>query len=136
MFLPTNASPGEKEAMEMKGPLMLIRRCMVTKKPVIVSLRNNRKVIGCVVAYDRHYNMILMDAVETGVTGSKNKGAKKRRKQVSRRLGNVFVRGDTVVLVASGVGSASHAQKTIDESQSEDKQQLRNTADSEQQPYN
>ncbi|KAH9411386.1 LSM domain-containing protein [Ordospora pajunii] len=131
MFLPTNADPGEKEAMEMKGPLMLIRRCMVSRKPVIVSLRNNRKVIGCVVAYDRHYNMLLMDAVETGVTGSKNKGAKKRGRQVNRRLGSVFIRGDTVILVASGAGSASHASKAIVESQNEDAPQLKSSAEPE-----
>ncbi|AFN83963.1 small nuclear ribonucleoprotein D2 [Encephalitozoon romaleae SJ-2008] len=105
MFLPKNLdSPNEKEEMEMKGPLSLVHRAMVKAMPVLVSLRNNRKVMGKVIAYDRHYNLLMGDAKEIGNMRGRNKGKKKRQGcDFSRRLGNVFIRGDTVILVAGGV---------------------------------
>ncbi|KMV65312.1 Sm-like ribonucleoprotein subunit D2 [Encephalitozoon cuniculi EcunIII-L] len=105
MFLPNNLDdPNEKETMEMKGPLSLVRRAMVKMKPVLVSLRSNRKVLGRVVAYDRHYNLLMEDAKELGTTRGKNKGRKKRQGcEFSRKLGKVFIRGDTVILVAGEI---------------------------------
>ncbi|ADM12480.1 small nuclear ribonucleoprotein D2 [Encephalitozoon intestinalis ATCC 50506] len=104
MFLPNNPdNPGEKESMEMKGPLSLVRRAMVKMIPVLISLRNNRKVTGKVVAYDRHYNLLVREAREFGTARGRNKGRKKRQgSEFSRKLGNVFIRGDTVILVAVG----------------------------------
>lgn len=104
MFLPNDLNdPNRKEVAEANGPLSLVRRAMVRTRPVIVSLRSNRKVVGRVVAYDRHYNLLMADAKELGVVRSRNKGKRKKEgREVCRRLGNVFIRGDTVILVASG----------------------------------
>lgn len=104
MFLPTNDSnPNEKEKAEFEGPLSLLYRSVIKMTPVLVSLRNNRKILGRVVAYDRHYNLLMTSAREIGVLVSKNKGKKKREegREISRDLGNMFVRGDGVILVAS-----------------------------------
>lgn len=102
MFLPATRSRDEKEDAEAGGPLSLLHRAMVKTSPVLVSLRNNRKIVGCVVAYDRHYNLLMSSACEFGVLSSKNKGKKKKEgRETSRELGNVFVRGDGVVLVAN-----------------------------------
>jgi small nuclear ribonucleoprotein D2 len=103
MFLPTNQNnPNEKEKAESMGPLSLLHRSMVKGSPVLVSLRNNKKMKGTVVAYDRHYNILMADAKEISVRVSKNRGKKKKEgKEVARSLGNVFLRGDGVVLVAN-----------------------------------
>lgn len=116
MFLPKNLdSPNEKEEMEMKGPLSLVHRAMVKAMPVLVSLRNNRKVVGKVIAYDRHYNLLMGDAKELGTMRGRNKGKKKRQGcDFSRQLGNVFIRGDTVILVAGGIGPFQ--QKDLEDS--------------------
>ncbi|AFM99254.1 Sm-like ribonucleoprotein subunit D2 [Encephalitozoon hellem ATCC 50504] len=124
MFLPKNLeSPNEKEAMEMKGPLSLVHRAMVKMMPVLVSLRNNRKVVGKVIAYDRHYNLLMEDAKELGTMRGKNRGKKKRQGcGFSRRLGNVFIRGDTVILVAGGAGGLQEEglKSTEDQKRAED----------------
>lgn len=103
MFLPNDQNnPGEKERKEIEGPLSLLHRSMVKIAPIVVSLRNNRKVIGNVVAYDRHYNLLMSNAKEVGVVGNKNRGKKKREgREFSRELGNMFIRGDGVILVAN-----------------------------------
>lgn len=103
MFLPTGQVDGNKKGrMEAEGPLSLLHRSVHNMTPVLVGLRNNRKVIGRVLAYDRHYNLLLSSAKEVGVVSSMNKGKKKKEEhEFSRELGNMFIRGDSVILVTT-----------------------------------
>jgi small nuclear ribonucleoprotein D2 len=105
MFLPTaQNSPDEKEKAELAGPLSLLHRSMAKEAPVLVSMRNNKKVRGVIMAYDRHYNILLRNAREIGIRASKNKGRKKKDgKEVVRDMGCVFLRGDSVILVANAI---------------------------------
>jgi len=58
-------------------------------KRIIVELKNTRQYIGKLVAFDIHINVVLEDA-EEHIDG-----------KLSRKLGRVFVRGDTIILISS-----------------------------------
>ena len=53
-----------------------------------VELKNGRQYIGKLIAFDIHINTVLQDAEEF-VDG-----------QLKRKLGNVFIRGDTITIVS------------------------------------
>ncbi len=57
-------------------------------KRVIVELKNNRQYVGKLKSFDIHVNVVLEDA-EEHVDG-----------QVKRKLGVVFIRGDTITVIS------------------------------------
>jgi small nuclear ribonucleoprotein len=57
-------------------------------KRVIVELKNGKQLLGTLKAFDIHINTVLEDAEER-VDG-----------QVTRKLGHVFLRGDTIILIS------------------------------------
>jgi len=58
-------------------------------KRVIVELKNNKQYIGELEAFDIHINVVLNDAEER-VDG-----------EVKRKLGTLFVRGDTITIIST-----------------------------------
>ncbi|GCE97944.1 mRNA splicing protein [Zygosaccharomyces mellis] len=83
------------EEFEFKhGPLSLINDSVITKNPVIISLRNNHKIIARVKAFDRHCNMILENVKELW-TEKKNKRVINKERFISK----LFLRGDSVIVV-------------------------------------
>ena len=58
-------------------------------KKVIVELKNNKQLIGTLRAFDIHINTVL-DDTEEHVDG-----------ELKRKLGTVFIRGDTIVTISS-----------------------------------
>lgn len=57
-------------------------------KRVIVELKNDKQIIGTLKAFDIHINVVLNNAEER-VDG-----------EVKRKLGTVFIRGDTIVIIS------------------------------------
>jgi small nuclear ribonucleoprotein len=57
-------------------------------KKVIVDLKNQRQYIGTLKAFDIHINVVL-DDTEERIDG-----------EVKRKLGTVFIRGDTIILIS------------------------------------
>ena len=57
-------------------------------KRVIVELKNNMQYIGKLKSFDIHINLVLEDAEER-VDG-----------EVKRKLGVVFIRGDTITIIS------------------------------------
>ncbi len=57
-------------------------------KKVIIELKNNKQLIGSLEAFDIHINTVLKNAEEY-VDG-----------ELKRKLGTVFIRGDTIVLIS------------------------------------
>ncbi|QLL35034.1 hypothetical protein HG536_0H04100 [Torulaspora globosa] len=83
------------EEYEFKhGPLSLINDSMKTKTPVIISLRNNHKIIARVKAFDRHCNMVLENVKELWTERRGNKAENKER-----FISKLFLRGDSVIVV-------------------------------------
>lgn len=58
-------------------------------KRIIVELKNNKQYVGKLLAFDIHINIVLEDAEER-VEG-----------EVKRKLGMVFIRGDTTTIIST-----------------------------------
>lgn len=56
---------------------------------VILDLKNGRQLVGKLQAFDIHINVVLEDCEER-VDGV-----------VKRKLGTVFIRGDTIIIISS-----------------------------------
>ncbi|AMD22876.1 HHR107Wp [Eremothecium sinecaudum] len=83
------------EEFEFKhGPMSLINEAMISKVPVIISLRNNHKIIARVKSFDRHCNMVLENVKEIWTEKEGNKVANKER-----FISKLFLRGDSVIVV-------------------------------------
>jgi len=57
-------------------------------KKVLVELKNGKQIIGTLKAFDIHINTVLDDAEEL------------EENQVKRKIGKVFLRGDTIILIS------------------------------------
>ena len=75
----SESKDAEALAKEMQeGPLSLLYDSAKKGTPVMVCCRNNRKLIGRIKAFDRHFNMVLEGVTEIWtVPGVKGKGQKK-----------------------------------------------------------
>ena len=72
--------------MESERPLDALNAAR--GKRVIVELKNQRQYIGNLKAFDIHINTVLEDA-EEHIDGA-----------LKRKLGKVFIRGDTIILIS------------------------------------
>ena len=71
--------------MEQSRPLDALNKSK--GKRVIVELKNNRQYTGSLNAFDIHVNVVLDDVEE------------RENGEVKRKLGTVFIRGDTILLI-------------------------------------
>jgi small nuclear ribonucleoprotein len=72
--------------VEMARPLDALNKAR--GKRVIVELKNGRQYVGTLIAFDIHINTVLENAEEL-IDG-----------ETKRKLGTVFVRGDTITIVS------------------------------------
>jgi len=70
----------------VKKPLDVLNRALQT--PVIVRLKGGREFRGILNGYDIHMNLVLENAEEI------------QNGDVVKKLGNVIIRGDTVVFIS------------------------------------
>ncbi len=98
-------SPQELAALEAQhlstGPFASLSTALQTGSKVLVSCRNNKKLLARVKAFDRHFNMILEEVREIWTDP-----IRKRKNKPSitpcnkdRYISKMFLRGDSVVLV-------------------------------------
>ena len=73
--------------METARPLDMLNS--VRNKRVICELKNGKQLVGNLKAFDIHINVTLEDTEER-VDG-----------KVSRKLGSIFIRGDTIILISA-----------------------------------
>jgi small nuclear ribonucleoprotein len=73
--------------MESARPLDMLNRAR--NQRIILELKNGKQLIGKLNAFDIHINIVMEDCEER-VDG-----------EVKRKLGTVFVRGDTIIMIAS-----------------------------------
>lgn len=83
------------------GPLSLLVAAVRNHNQVLISCRNNRKLLARVKAFDRHCNMVLENVTEMWTEkGQKGKGKKKSLPvNRDRFISKMFLRGDSVILV-------------------------------------
>ena len=72
--------------MEASRPLDALNKSR--DKRVIVELKNGKQFVGKLNAFDIHINVVLNDAEE------------RENGEVKRKLGTVFLRGDTIILIS------------------------------------
>ena len=58
-------------------------------KKVLIELKNGKQYTGILRAFDIHINTVLEDAEE------------RVDNEVKRKMGNVFLRGDTIILISA-----------------------------------
>ncbi|KAF2740155.1 small nuclear ribonucleoprotein Sm D2 [Polyplosphaeria fusca] len=82
------------------GPLSILQTAVRTRTQVLISVRNNRKILARVKAFDRHCNMVLENAKEMWEeTPRLANGQKGRTVNKDRFISKMFLRGDSVVIV-------------------------------------
>jgi len=85
------------EAHELStGPLSILMTATRTHTQVLISCRNNRKLLARVKAFDRHCNMVLENVKEMWTEKAKSGGKGVNK---DRFISKMFLRGDSVVLV-------------------------------------
>jgi small nuclear ribonucleoprotein D2 len=105
----------QREEEEFRtGPLSLLTDAVKNNTQVLISCRNNRKLLARVKAFDRHCNMVLEDVTELWQETPKSSKAKAAaaaagggdsKTNVSkpvnkdRYISKMFLRGDSVILV-------------------------------------
>ena len=72
--------------MDASRPLDALNKAR--NKRVIVELKNNIQISGHLNAFDIHINCVLDNAEE------------RQNGEVKRKLGTVFIRGDTIILIS------------------------------------
>ncbi|KAG6033127.1 mRNA splicing protein [Claviceps citrina] len=82
------------------GPLSILQTAVKSHTQVLISIRNNRKLLARVKAFDRHCNMILENVKEMWTeTPRLADGKKGRPVNKDRFISKMFLRGDSVILV-------------------------------------
>ena len=72
--------------METSRPLDALNNSR--NKRVIIELKNGKQFIGNLKSFDIHINIVLSDAEE------------RENGELKRKLGMVFLRGDTIILIS------------------------------------
>ena len=78
--------------MEASRPLDALNEAR--NKRVIIELKNGKQLIGSLKAFDIHINIVLDNAEE------------RENGQIIRKLGQVFVRGDTITIISPAISPA------------------------------
>jgi len=80
-----------------QGPLSVLQQSVRNHTQILISLRNNKKLLARVKAFDRHCNMVLENVKEMWTEVPKGKNKKPVNKD--RFISKMFLRGDSVVLI-------------------------------------
>lgn len=94
--------PEEEEKKRFReGPLSILLEVMKSNQLVLVSVRNNRKLLGRVKAFDRHCNLVMENVKEMWVEAPKKGRGKAKARGVpkERFISKLFLRGDSVIMV-------------------------------------
>lgn len=89
------------------GPLSVLLKAVQGKNQVLISCRNNRKLLAYVKAFDRHSNMVLEGVKEIWTETSRSKDGKKTKPiNKDRYISKMFLRGDSVIMVLRSTTTA------------------------------
>ncbi|KAF9187851.1 Small nuclear ribonucleoprotein Sm D2 [Mortierella polycephala] len=86
------------------GPLSVLQQSVKNHTQILISCRNNRKLLARVKAFDRHCNMVLENVKEMWTEVPKaGKGKKAKPVNKERFISKLFLRGDSVILVLRNI---------------------------------
>ncbi|MCL4141787.1 UNVERIFIED_CONTAM: hypothetical protein GTU68_066570 [Idotea baltica] len=83
------------------GPLRILNESVQNNTQILINCRNNKKLLGRVKAFDRHFNMVLEQVTEIWMEHPKTTKGQKKAKPVNRDryIQKMFLRGDSVIIV-------------------------------------
>mmetsp|Transcript_4054 Transcript_4054/g.14318 ORF Transcript_4054/g.14318 Transcript_4054/m.14318 type:complete len:142 (+) Transcript_4054:178-603(+) len=82
------------------GPMSILHDAVTNNEQVLINVRNNRKLLGRVKAFDRHCNMVLTGVREMWTEQPRSKTGKAAKPiNKSRFISKMFLRGDSVICV-------------------------------------
>jgi len=119
-FRPRGEEPKEEEDPNKAeqerfrtGPLSVLTESVKNNTQVLINVRNNKKLLGRVKAFDRHFNLVLENVKEMWTEVPKTGKGKKKAKPVNkdRFINKMFLRGDSVILVLRNPLSSSKLPK-------------------------
>ena len=87
-----------EDAEMTSGPFAALSAACRTGSQVLISCRNNKKLLASVKAFDRHFNCIL-EAVREMWTVKAASGKKQAAVNKDRYMRKMFLRGDSVSLI-------------------------------------
>ena len=87
-----------------KGPLSTLMNSVTKNTQILISLRNNHKLLARVKAFDRHCNMVLENVKELWSETNRKGGSATHK---DRYIGKMFLRGDNVVIVVANPAAAA-----------------------------
>ncbi|CBH09635.1 small nuclear ribonucleoprotein SmD2 [Trypanosoma brucei gambiense DAL972] len=73
-----------------EGPFCLLDSAVKNGTRVFIQSRYNKSLVATVVAFDKHFNLVLRDAVELTMVNNEQK---------ERSIRNMFLRGASVVFI-------------------------------------
>ncbi|KAK0456227.1 hypothetical protein ARMSODRAFT_1079049 [Armillaria solidipes] len=86
-----------------QGPLSVLQQAVRNHAQVLISLRNDKKLLARVKAFDRHSNMVLENVKEArhavAMWTEIPKGKNKKPVNKDRFISKMFLRGDSVILI-------------------------------------
>ncbi|KAH8835333.1 hypothetical protein DL96DRAFT_1666153 [Flagelloscypha sp. PMI_526] len=86
-----------------QGPLSVLQQAVRNHAQVLISLRNDKKLLARVKAFDRHSNMVLENVKEVrshlNMWTEIPKGKNKKPVNKDRFISKMFLRGDSVILI-------------------------------------
>lgn len=84
------------------GPFSSLLKSVRINDQILVSCRNNKKILGTLKAFDRHLNLVLENVCETWT----EKSSKNQKPVAKERFYNkLFLRGDSVILIVPNLES-------------------------------
>ncbi|KAF5297354.1 hypothetical protein FQR65_LT01284 [Abscondita terminalis] len=83
------------------GPISILQDALNDHNQVLISCRNNKKLLGSIKAYDRHMNLILENVKEMWTELPRKGKGKSIAVTHDRYLPKLFIRGDSIILVVA-----------------------------------
>ncbi|ODQ60987.1 hypothetical protein WICANDRAFT_77644 [Wickerhamomyces anomalus NRRL Y-366-8] len=82
------------------GPMSILQDAVQNGTQVLISCRNNHKLLAKIRAFDRHSNLVLENVKELWTETPRNsKGKKGKPVPKERFVSKMFLRGDSVIVV-------------------------------------
>lgn len=80
--------------------MSLLQNAVNNNTPIVISCRNNHKLIAKVRSFDRHCNLVLENVKDLWTESIKNnKGKTIKTVSKERFISKLFLRGDSVIIV-------------------------------------
>lgn len=89
--------PAPKESKSLaEGPFSILDGAIREGYRVFIQCRSNKSILGSVVAFDKHFNLVLRDVREIS---EQDVGGADEAPKEPRHIKNMFLRGESVIFV-------------------------------------